>query len=66
MSSPERRRQKKREWEAEQERREVEQRRLNALPWTERISEADSVSELQEILQRLVEHLGIEWDAFKP
>lgn len=66
MSSPERRRQKKREWEAEQERREVEQRRLNALPWTERISEAGSVSELQEILQRLVEHLGIEWDAFKP
>jgi len=53
MSSPERRREKEKEWEAKQERLAAERCRKDALSMWERIEEAELSDDLKDILHRL-------------
>lgn len=60
MSSPQRRAEKKKEWEAEQIALDAERHRKESLSMYARIEEAHLSSDLQDILHRITQHIGLE------
>jgi hypothetical protein len=60
MSSPARRAEKRKEWEAEQLRREAERNRIENLSLYDRIEEFVSDEQLKSILHALAEKCGLE------
>lgn len=59
MSSPQRRAEKRREWEAEQIRQDEERRRVANLSFYDRIKESDASPDVKELLEILADKAGI-------